>query len=111
MDKRNATRSVIFNVRVTPEERDVINRKMVEMGIKNRSTFLRKRAFECPIIEVDMSDFAKLIPLVRTESDRLNECTKLANETGEIRLKDIKELQDSHNEIIKSFQAILDRFD
>ncbi len=111
MDKRNATRSVIFNFRVTQEEHDLINRKMEEMGIRNQSAFLRKRALECPIIEVDMSDFAKLLPIVRALSDRLNECAKLANETGEIRLKDIKELQASQTEIIKSLQAILDKFD
>ena len=110
-NSRAETRSIVINFRLTQEELDTIKAGMEKSGIKHISTYIRKRVREGILIKVDMSCFEEPLKLVRALCDKTNQCAKLANETGEIRIEDIKEMQAQQKEIIKLFEEILGRFD
>ena len=88
-----------LRIAVTPEQRELIKRKMKEAGIMNMSAYVRKMAIDGLIIRVDTSDLNELTRLVRINADNLNQYTKRANETGSIYLEDIKELNAQQEKI------------
>ena len=57
-----------------------------------------------------MSDFKEILRLVSISSNNLNQYARRANETGSIYLADIKELQESHKQIIHLLGNLLDKF-
>ena len=48
-------------VKVTPEEKEKIRQRMDEMGVKNRSAFMRKMAIDGYCVKLDLSDVNEMI--------------------------------------------------
>ena len=95
--------------RVTPEEWDLIRERMREAGMTNTSAYIRKMALNGYVINVDLGDVKEVLRLLHINSNNLNQYAKRANETGSIYETDIKDLQRSHQEILKLMGEILDR--
>ena len=96
-------------VRVTKDEWKQIHERMAEVGMKNMSAFIRKMALNGYLIKLDLSDVKEVLRLLHINSNNLNQYAKRANETGSIYEADIKDLQTSHQEILKLMGEILDR--
>ena len=95
--------------RVTLEEWDLIRERMREAGMTNTSAYIRKMALNGYVINVDLGDVKEVLRLLRISSNNLNQYAKRANETGSIYETDIKDLQNSHKEILSMMGEILDR--
>ena len=95
--------------RATPEEYEIIKERMADVGTKNLSAYVRKLVLSGYVIEMDMTDFKEILRLVSISSNNLNQYARRANETGNIYLADIKELQKSHAQVIELLGKILDR--
>ena len=100
--------SMIY-VRVTKEEWDKIHERMLDAGMKNMSAYIRKMSLNGYLIKLDLSDVREVLRLLHISSNNLNQYAKRANETGNIYEADIRELQESHKEILKMMGEILDR--
>lgn len=100
--------SMIY-VRVTEKEWNQIHEKMKEAGVKNMSAYIRKMALNGFLVKLDLSDVREVLRLLHINSNNLNQFAKRANETGSIYEADIKELQESHKEILSMMGEILDR--
>ena len=98
-----------FLVRFKEGERDIVRRKMEEAGIRNMAAYIRKMAIDGYVIRLDLSDVKEVARLLRINSNNLNQYAKRANETGNIYEADIKDLQKSHQEILRLMGEILDR--
>ena len=96
--------------RATPEELEMIQKRMDDIGTKNLSAYVRKLVLNGYVIEMDMSDFKEILRLVSISSNNLNQYARRANETGSIYQADIKELQKSHKQIIELLGKLLDQF-
>ena len=105
MDNRNE----IIMIRVSPSDKQRIRMKMEELGIRNMSAYIRKMALDGYCVRLDLEDVKELVFLLRQCSNNLNQYAKRANETGSIYEADIKDLQKSHQEILKLMGEILDR--
>ena len=92
-------------VRVTKDEWKQIHERMDEVGMKNMSAFIRKMALNGYLIKLDLSDVKEVLRLLHINSNNLNQYAK----TGSIYEADIKDLQRSHQEILKLMGEILDR--
>jgi hypothetical protein len=74
------------------EEIKTIHEKMEQVGMKNRSAFLRKLALDGYIIQVDTKPVAELVRLINISSGNINQVAKRANETGSVYEKDVIDL-------------------
>ena len=96
-------------VKLSPEERVKLYERMEMAGVKNLSAYVRKMALNGYIINLDLSDVKGVLRLLRISSNNLNQYAKKANETGNIYLEDIKELQSKQKEILQMTGDILER--
>lgn len=95
------------DVRLKPGDKKKILRRMDEAGMVSMSAFIRKMALEGYIIKLDLSEMNEFVRLLRINSNNLNQYAKKANETENIYLADIKELQRQQDELWNAMKEFL----
>lgn len=80
---------------------------MKEIGVLNRSAYVRKMALDGYCINLNIPELKELISLLRYSSNNLNQYAKRANETGNIYAEDIKDMQMRQDEIWEVLKEIL----
>lgn len=95
-------------IRVTPEQRKLIEKKMKQTGIINLSAYVRKMAIDGYVLVMDFSDLREVSRLTSINSNNLNQYAKKANETGSIYLEDINEIKNQQEEITKILKGVYD---
>ena len=98
-----------IHVLLLPEEMERIKQKMAELGIINRSAYVRKMALDGYCINLDLTDMKEKVSLLRRCSNNLNQYAKRANETGSIYAEDIRDLQTRQSEIWEIAKEMLAR--
>ena len=91
----------------TGRERDVIEQKMEQAGIRNRGAYIRKQAIDGFVIRLDLSDVREMVRLLRITSNNMNQIAKRANETRSIYEADIADLQARYDELWNQAADIL----
>ncbi len=105
MKERNQEIHVLF----LPDEMERLKQKMAEVGMINRSAYVRKMALDGYCVNLDLADMKEMVSLLRRCSNNLNQYAKRANETGSIYAEDIHDLQERQNEIWEIAKEILAR--
>ena len=72
-------RDIQLKVRVTPEERAMIEAKMAQLGTTNMGAYLRKMAIDGYVVKLDLPELREMVSLLRYSSNNLNQLTVLAN--------------------------------
>ena len=103
------TKDTEVHLRLSSAERERIETKMRQVGVKNLSAYIVKMAIDGYIIVLDLSDIKEVVRLLRINSNNLNQYAKKANETGSIYQHDIKQLQDQQEEIWTAVKEVLAR--
>ena len=98
-----------IHVLLLPEEMERIKQKMAELGIINRSAYVRKMALDGYCINLDLTDMKEMVSLLRRCSNNLNQYAKRANESGSIYARDIRDLQTRQSEIWEIAKEMLAR--
>ena len=98
-----------IHVLLLPEEMERIKQKMAELGIINRSAYVRKMALDGYCINLDLSAMKEMVSLLRRGSNNLNQYAKRANESGSIYAEDIQDLQVRQSEIWEIAKEMLAR--
>lgn len=98
-----------IHVLFLPDEMERMKRKMDEVGMKNRSAYVRKMALDGYCVKMDLSDIRELVSLLRRCSNNLNQYARKANSTGCIHKSDIRDLQKRLEEIWLLMKEILAR--
>ena len=96
---KNRTRSVRIEFRVTEQERQLIQKKMEQLGTKNMGAYLRKMAIDGYIIKVDYTEQKKLAASVSRVAGNSNQICRRINQTGHFYEDDIVELKAKQCEI------------
>lgn len=91
------------------DELDRMQQKMQEVGIQNKSAYLRKMALDGYCVNLELEDVKKMVSLLRYCSNNLNQYAKHANATNSIYADDIQDLQNRLEEIWLSAKEILAR--
>mgnify|MGYP003623757750 CR=1 FL=1 len=89
----NAKRKVMLAIRVTPEERELITRRMEQAGVRSLRAYLLKMAVDGHVVNLDLTDVREMVRLLRRYSANLNQVAKRANETGSIYETDILDIR------------------
>ena len=108
-------RSVHLNVMVTPEERELIQQRMDEAGIRNMGAYMRKMALNGYVLNVELAPVRELVSLQRRCANNLNQVAIHANSYG-VYLEEIKQLQRDYaalweplSVLIMSLKEIIDK--
>jgi hypothetical protein len=100
-------RSEVIILRVSKSDCERIQEKMSELGIENRSAYIRKMALDGYCVRLDLSAVNELVRLLRICSNNLNQYAKRANEDGSIYAADIRDLKSRFDDIWKVGKEIL----
>ena len=84
MSAPNRKREVQVNFRVSPQELEMIEQKMAQLGTSNREAYLRKMALDGYVVKLELPELKELVSLMRYSSNNLNQLTRRVHETGRI---------------------------
>ena len=102
-------RNIQIHFRLTPSEVERLRTKMKEAGIQSQGAYLRKMALDGYCVRLDLQDVREMVSLLRRCSNNLNQYTKRANETGNIYLADLNDLQERMQQLWQLAREILVR--
>lgn len=94
---------------LTEEEREIIKKRMKDVGMNNMSAYIRRMALYGYVVHLDMSDLKEDLRLMKINSNNLIQYTKRANETGNVYQEDVNELLQNQKELLVLLGGILDQ--
>ena len=92
MSAPNRKREVQVNFRVSPQELEMIEQKMAQLGTSNREAYLRKMALDGYVVKLELPELNELVSLMRYSSNNLNQLARRAHETGRIYDADLEDI-------------------
>ena len=101
MSKRKRNIQILFCV--TPEEKKLIRRKMIEYKTKNMGAYLRKMAIDGYIVNTDTTPLKKQYEEMHKIGVNINQIAKKVNTTGDLYPEEMNELK----EMVKELWRIL----
>ena len=93
------TRPIRIEICVTEQERQLIRRKMEQLGTKNMGAYARKMLIDGYIIQVDYTEQKKLAAAVSRVASNINQICRRINQTGQFYDDDVAELKAKQKEI------------
>ena len=104
---KNRSRDQYITFRVTEQERDKIDKRMAQTGMKNRRAYLLKMATEGQVVNIELDCVHNMVRLLSNATNNINQIAKRANTTGSIYAADIEEISLRYDEIWKQAKVIL----
>ena len=92
MAKRKRNIQILFCV--SPEEKKLIRRKMIESKTKNMGAYLRKMAIDGYIVNTDTTPLKKQYEEMHKIGVNINQITKKVNSTGDLYSEETQELKE-----------------
>lgn len=106
----NRKRNVQVIVRMTEEERALVEDKMKQLPTRNLSAFARKMLIDGYIIILDLHEVKAHTALLQKIGVNINQIARRVNETGGIYAEDVAELKRLMADIWKSERRLLLQF-
>lgn len=100
-------RSINMGFRVTAEERDLIMKRMEDIGFPSVRSYLLKMALNGMIVNLDLADVRECSRLLRILSNNVNQIAKRVNEGGNIYAADLADVQERLGEIWRQQDKII----
>ena len=102
-------RDEIIILRTTKAEKNRIYEKMLSMGIRSLSAYIRKMALDGYCLNLDLPQLRRMAYLLQMCSNNLNQYAKAANENGRVYAADMEDLRQRLDELIDIGRQILSR--
>ena len=102
-------RDEIIILRTTKAEKSHIYEKMLGMGIRSLSAYIRKMALDGYCLNLDLPQLRRMAYLLQMCSNNLNQYAKAANENGRVYAADMEDLRQRLDELIDIGRKILAR--
>ncbi len=109
--KQNEGRTVGLFTKVSPEEKEVIDRKIALLGTSNLRAYLRKMAVDGYIVNLDMECVKELVRLLRSISSNVNQIAHRCNSTHNIYAQDVDDLRQGYDKAWKEILELMKKFD
>ena len=109
MSGPNRKREVQVNFRVSPQELEMIEQKMAQLGTSNREAYLRKMALDGYVVKLGLPELKELVSLMRYSSNNLNQLTRRVHETGRIYDADLEDISQRQEQLWAGVREILTR--
>jgi len=101
------TRTVRMVVDVTPEEKEIIQTKMLQLGTENFGAYARKMLIDGYVIKKDFSELKALTAELGKIGSNINQLAKRANESRNVNAEDIRNILVKQFEIERLVKATL----
>ena len=102
-------RDEIIILRTTKAEKNRIYEKMLGMGIRSLSAYIRKMALDGYCLNLDLPQLRRMSYLLQNCSNNLNQVAKRVNESNQLYVADIEDLRHRLDELIEIGRQILSR--
>ena len=119
MEKRKTTatekkpyvrpRNVNLSMKVTQDERDMIERRMAQAGMKTIRAFVVKMAVDGRVIQIELESVKEMVRLLSNATNNMNQVARKANETGNIHAADVELLREEVENIWAQVKVILQK--
>ena len=109
MSGPNRKREVQVNFRVSPQELEMIEQKMAQLGTSNREAYLRKMALDGYVVKLELPELKELVSLMRYSSNNLNQLTRRVHETGRIYDAGLEDISQRQEQLWAGVREILTR--
>ena len=106
----NRRRKNELKVYLSDEEKEILDKKIVQAGINNKSAYLRKMLCDGAIINVDLSLIKEHNTSINRIGNNLNQITKQLNSLNYISKDDLERVEEMTREIKKMQREILLNF-
>ena len=103
----NRKRDIQLKFRVTPQEREMIEHKMAQLGTKNMAAYLRKIAIDGYVIRLELPELKEMVSLLRRSSNNLNQLTKRVHEMGRVYDTDLEDIVRNQERLWQAANDIL----
>lgn len=103
----NREREIQLKFRVTPQEREMIEQKMEQLGTKNMAAYLRKISIDGYVIRLELPELKEMVSLLRRSSNNLNQLTKRVHEIGRIYDADLEDILQNQERLWMTANDIL----
>ena len=103
----NRNRQIQLKFRVTPQEREMIEQKMAQLGTKNMAAYLRKIAIDGYVVMLELPELKEMVSLLRRSSNNLNQLTKRVHETGRVYDADLENIVQNQERLWQAANDIL----
>ena len=88
-------------LRLSKTEKNRIYEKMLSMGIRSLSAYIRKMALDGYCLNLDLPQLRRMAYLLQMCSNNLNQYAKTANENGRVYAADMEDLRQRLDELIE----------
>lgn len=105
----NTKRDIIIKMRVTPEERGMIETKMEQYGATCMAAYVRKMAIDGYVITLDLPELREISSLLRRAGGNINQIAKRINQTGRAYETDMQDILQNQNELLERFSRVLEK--
>jgi hypothetical protein len=95
----NRIRAEQLIIRVTSEEKGLIQKKMQQMGTANFSRYARKMLLDGHVVTLDLSEFQGLANEVNKVGVNINQIARTVNGTGSVHAADMNRLKEMMEEL------------
>ena len=100
-------REIQLKFRVTPQEREMIEQKMTQLGTKNMAAYLRKISIDGYVVKLELPELKEMVSLLRRSSSNLNQLTKRVHETGRVYDADLEDIVQNQERLWQAATDIL----
>ena len=92
-EPKERARKIQIKFWATPEERDLIQKKMALAGVINMGAYLRKMAIDGYVLKLEMPEIQEMIRLLGIANNNINQIAHRLNETGRMYPEDLEEVR------------------
>ena len=102
-------RDEIIILRTTKAEKNRIYEKMLGMGIRSLSAYIRKMALDGYILRLDLPELKEILSQLRYMGNNVNQIAKRANEVGVIDEMDIRGVSKRQERMLEQMARLLEK--
>jgi len=96
-------------MKITQEERDMIERRMEQAGIKTIRAYVVKMAIDGRVIQIELESVREMVRLLSNATNNINQIARVCNQTGNIHARDVGILQNEVEGIWEQTKVILQK--
>ena len=100
-------RNVNLVIKVTQEERDMIDRRMAQSGMTTLRAFIVKMAIDGRVIHVELESVREMVRLLSNATNNINQIARRVNSQGSLYAADMEDLRGRYDELWTQAKEIL----
>ena len=103
----NVTMKNNIHFMASDKERELIEKRMAQAGVKSLRAYLLKMAVDGQIVRMELDGVKEMVRLLSNATNNINQIARRVNGTGNFYAADVEELRERYEEIWGQVREIL----